>query len=107
VPPLSEPSAPVVYAPALHDALPISSVVPQGNSYGTPVGKNPFDFANFQVGGSFANQSAEYLDGQPLNIGYIKWLAVQILRALVRSEEHTSELQSPYDLVCRLRLAKK
>src|SRR2546426_12276815 len=31
----------------------------------------PFDFANFQVGGSFANQSAEYLDGQPLNIGYI------------------------------------
>src|SRR6266852_2117720 len=47
------------------------SVVPQGNSYGTPVGKNPFDFANFQVGGSFGNQSAEYLDGQPLNIGYI------------------------------------
>src|SRR6266851_1371560 len=47
------------------------SVVPQGNNYGTPVGKNPFDFANFQVGGSFANQSAEYLDGQPLNIGYI------------------------------------
>src|SRR5437867_2046848 len=47
------------------------SVIPQGNSYGTPVGKNPFDFANFQVGGSFANQSAEYLDGQPLNIGYI------------------------------------
>jgi Carboxypeptidase regulatory-like domain/TonB dependent receptor len=47
------------------------SVVLQGNSYGTPVGKNPFDFANFQVGGSFANQSAQYLDGQPLNIGYI------------------------------------
>ena len=49
----------------------VPSVVPQGNSYGTPVGKNPFDFANFQVGGSFANQSAQYLDGQPLNIGYI------------------------------------
>src|SRR5207244_9099532 len=47
------------------------SVIPQGNSYGTHVGKNPFDFANFQVGGYFANQSAEYLDGQPLNIGYI------------------------------------
>src|SRR5438094_10670326 len=25
----------------------------------------------------------------------------------LRSEEHTSELQSPYDLVCRLLLAKK
>src|SRR5438094_4516594 len=26
---------------------------------------------------------------------------------LLRSEEHTSELQSPYDLVCRLLLEKK
>src|ERR1700704_3505307 len=47
------------------------SVIPQGNTTGSPVGKNPFDFANYQIGGSFANQSAEYLDGQPLNIGYI------------------------------------
>src|SRR5438094_5998795 len=28
-------------------------------------------------------------------------------RSLLRSEEHTSELQSPYDLVCRLLLEKK
>src|SRR5207248_8472236 len=28
-------------------------------------------------------------------------------RVQVRSEEHTSELQSPYDLVCRLLLEKK
>src|SRR5207248_3661129 len=28
-------------------------------------------------------------------------------RCLPRSEEHTSELQSPYDLVCRLLLEKK
>src|SRR5207248_5581600 len=27
--------------------------------------------------------------------------------SLARSEEHTSELQSPYDLVCRLLLEKK
>src|SRR5437867_8074278 len=27
--------------------------------------------------------------------------------SLLRSEEHTSELQSPYDLVCRLLLEKK
>src|SRR5207248_6432363 len=33
------------------------------------------------------------------------WLAV--LFVLQRSEEHTSELQSPYDLVCRLLLEKK
>src|SRR5207248_7225829 len=33
-------------------------------------------------------------------------LSVQVLSRL-RSEEHTSELQSPYDLVCRLLLEKK
>ena len=46
-------------------------VVPQGQSNDTPVGKNIFAWANYQIGGSFANQSAEYLDGQPLNIAYI------------------------------------
>src|SRR5437867_9967593 len=30
-----------------------------------------------------------------------------VLLLLDRSEEHTSELQSPYDLVCRLLLEKK
>ena len=45
--------------------------VAQGGSGGTPVGQNPFSWGNYQVGGSFANESAEYLDGQPLNIGYI------------------------------------
>jgi hypothetical protein len=47
------------------------SVVPQGGSTGTPVGVNPFGWGNYQVNGSFGNESAEYLDGQPLNIGYI------------------------------------
>src|SRR5437867_7537013 len=30
-----------------------------------------------------------------------------VIRTTGRSEEHTSELQSPYDLVCRLLLEKK
>ncbi|MGB6630660.1 MAG: carboxypeptidase-like regulatory domain-containing protein, partial [Terriglobales bacterium] len=47
------------------------SVIPQGSSTGTPVGVNPFGWGNYQLSGSFGNQSAEYLDGQPLNIGYI------------------------------------
>src|SRR5260370_496957 len=47
------------------------SVVHQGNSIGTSVGQNPFSLGGYQIGGSFANQGAEYLDGQPLNIGYI------------------------------------
>src|SRR5207248_7176611 len=33
--------------------------------------------------------------------------AEDVTDVLARSEEHTSELQSPYDLVCRLLLEKK
>src|SRR5713101_1241537 len=47
------------------------AVIPQGSSGGTPVGENPFGWGNYQINGSFGNESAEYLDGQPLNIGYI------------------------------------
>ena len=35
-------------------------VVPQGSSTGTPVGVNPFGWGNYQVNGSFGNESAEY-----------------------------------------------
>jgi len=47
------------------------AAVAQGGSGGSPVTQNPFSWGNYQIGGSFANQGAEYLDGQPLNIGYI------------------------------------
>jgi|HubBroStandDraft_1064217.scaffolds.fasta_scaffold08403_2 hypothetical protein len=47
------------------------AAVAQGGSGGSPVGQNPFSWGNYQIGGSFANQGAQYLDGQPLNIGYI------------------------------------
>src|SRR5256885_11690945 len=40
-------------------------------------------------------------DAEPRYAGYVAW------RGLVRSEEHTSELQSPCNLVCRLLLEKK
>src|ERR1700732_1240632 len=47
------------------------AAVAQGGSGGSPVGQHPFSWGNYQVGGSFANQGAQYLDGQPLNISYI------------------------------------
>jgi Carboxypeptidase regulatory-like domain/TonB dependent receptor len=67
------------------------SVIPQGSTTGSPVGKNPFDFANYQIGGSFANQSAEYLDGQPLNIGYIN------LPLLTPTQDSISEFKVQYN----------
>jgi Carboxypeptidase regulatory-like domain/TonB dependent receptor len=66
------------------------SVVPQGNTLGTVVGKNPFDFANYQIGGAFANEGAIYLDGQPLNIGYIN------LPLMVPTQDAVSEFKVQY-----------
>jgi len=63
------------------------SVIPQGSTQGSVVGKNPFDFANYQIGGAFANEGAEYLDGQPLNIGYIN------LPFLVPTQDAISEFK--------------
>ncbi|HTV54465.1 MAG TPA: carboxypeptidase-like regulatory domain-containing protein [Terriglobia bacterium] len=50
----------------------VPSVVPQGESEGTPTGANPFGWNNYQINGAFGGQSAIYLDGVPLTgSGYI------------------------------------
>ncbi len=67
------------------------SVIAQGGSGGTPVGQNPFSWGNYQVGGSFGNESAEYLDGQPLNIGYIN------LPILIPDQDSISEFKVQYN----------
>src|SRR5437867_8039809 len=54
-------------------------------------------------------QPPTWMDGS-VRIGIHTSIAGSYLNALEaarRSEEHTSELQSPYDLVCRLLLEKK
>ena len=67
------------------------AAVAQGGSGGTPVGQNPFSWGNYQVGGSFANQSAEYLDGQPLNIGYIN------LPIIIPTQDSIGEFKVQYN----------
>src|SRR6201987_1990043 len=59
-----------------------------GNS---PVGPNPFSWGNYQVGGSFGNESAEYVDGQPVNIGYIN------LPVLLPDQDSISEFKVQYN----------
>jgi hypothetical protein len=50
----------------------VPSVVPQGESEGTPTGSNPFGWNNYQINGAFGGESAIYLDGVPLTgSGYI------------------------------------
>ena len=69
------------------------AAIAQGGSGGTPVGQNPFSWGNYQVGGSFANESAEYLDGQPLNIGYIN------LPIIIPTQDSIGEFKVQYNNV--------
>src|SRR2546427_6039825 len=60
----------------------------------------------------FGGILALYATGQVLSIsaviGFISLLGVSVMDGiLIRSEEHTSELQSQSNLVCRLLLEKK
>src|SRR2546427_8663772 len=48
-----------------------------------------------------------FLKAEPQYIGTISVARVRVRSALMRSEEHTSELQSQSNLVCRLLLEKK
>src|SRR5207248_10844657 len=103
---LTPPATPAIYTLSLHDALPISDPIggeyqhvprPQGNNRSVqrwqlavahhPGTRQQLLARGEHAGSSTADDAAHVADSQP-----------------ARSEEHTSELQSPYDLVCRLLL---
>src|SRR5690349_22936428 len=83
-----------IYTLSLHDALPIwikENIIEIGRTafrnFSNPVTKtNGFNLRFFDIPGN--------------------WIGIRI-RKRNRSEEHTSELQSRRDLVCRLLLEKK
>src|SRR5207248_11663085 len=88
----------VCYTLSLHDALPIF------------VARTPTSFETTRFVSDFISCRAERKIPKPLI------LLARLCQTLLfmhscffvqRSEEHTSELQSPYDLVCRLLLEKK
>src|SRR5437764_14740534 len=81
----NDPSTTEIYTLSLHDALPIC--VPSG-----------------ERGGAFRIAQRAGLR-QSFDEGVERFL--ERLHGLGRSEEHTSELQSPMYLVCRLLLEKK
>lgn len=67
------------------------AAIAQGGSGGSQVGQNPFSWGNYQVGGSFGNESVEYIDGQPVNIGYIN------LPVLIPDQDAVSEFKVQYN----------
>src|SRR5207248_11227502 len=56
--------------------------------------------------GAARRDSSSFLSigGRRRRTGFLRVHAARIRSGRARSEEHTSELQSPYDLVCRLLL---
>src|SRR5438067_5594006 len=92
---------PTIYTLSLHDALPILSI--EGGYQ-----------ENLVVGGagSIARRVADDLGDRvrlnaPVRSITQRGDALLIEASDVRSEEHTSELQSRFDIVCRLLLEKK
>src|SRR5205807_10204553 len=80
------PSPPEIYTLSLHDALPISH-----------------SSSSIRISASAVTMTA----GRHFGFCPCGRLLQSLLRRLHRSEEHTSELQSPCNLVCRLLLEKK
>src|SRR5699024_12316654 len=81
------------YPLSLHDALPIYYQTPQNYEY--------YGFAYMKIEEVTEDEVWLKFDGEG------RWSWGDTLENIFRSEEHTSELQSRFDLVCRLLLEKK
>src|SRR5699024_11457078 len=99
----SGPPPPALYTPSLHDALPIFHAPREGSdAYTAECARVCTEFlstlpARGATGSHLHHRSAA------------QWISIHAPRegSDGRSEEHTSELQSRFDLVCRLLLEKK
>src|SRR5207244_12704275 len=95
------PVLPLFYSFSLHDALPISS------SFFLRV---DLLFLNCSSSFPVLHKNSNSNSTLPMRetVSHNKWYVSRIGKVeLERSEEHTSELQSPDHLVCRLLLEKK
>src|SRR5256885_16222399 len=87
-----------IYTLSLHDALPILHV---GRGVDGP--QAPVDGEGFDRGRRREALRGDHLEGVP-RVHVLDDPRDSSLELLARSEEHTSELQSPCNLVCRLLL---
>src|SRR5699024_11821426 len=88
---------------SLHDALPISlatGIVPKTVAI-VPWTTPPILSGYLVTGGSWRGIALQVVNLTVATLMYIPFIKAG------RSEEHTSELQSRFDLVCRLLLGKK
>src|SRR5699024_11697993 len=85
-------ATPVLYTPSLHDALPICT---------TEHTQAPVAFEGDRADGGHGVLTSVF------GLALLQSSTALRLQDDRRSEEHTSELQSRFDLVCRLLLEKK
>src|SRR5207248_10410229 len=92
---------------SLHDALPILQSIPSPAIH-TDERSHEADRPSSQLALFGMDQPLALdcgIDLKPFQIAYQTYGELNANRSnAIRSEEHTSELQSPYDLVCRLLL---
>src|SRR5207249_11814523 len=104
---LSDPSPAALYTLSLHDALPISGYPNDrrmGGERRDPAGAGPSRH-RLRTGVRRRQSAASRLAPDRLKEDATRWRRLESKKG--RSEEHTSELQSRFDLVCRLLLEKK
>src|SRR5207248_5741533 len=91
---------------SLHDALPISFTLRFGSTIISNVSRTQSGAIKFSLRSS-RNFSKESRAEKSIAREKNDKPPSSDVRSMLRSEEHTSELLSPYDLVCRLLLEKK
>src|SRR5256885_9095939 len=95
-----------IYTLSLHDALPICSLT--GSTGSSRVRDELKQCALVDDSATRSNDRSEVKNGPSwLRTRRRSQMFKHQVRSLGRSEEHTSELQSPCNLVCRLLLEKK
>src|SRR5699024_11664992 len=99
---LTDPPTTAIYTLSLHDALPIFFT----GTYALLPAQTVFAAFGVVLTAGYLLWMLRRAFFGPLNMKW-SWLTDATLREAFRSEEHTSELQSRFDLVCRLLLEKK
>src|SRR5699024_11695859 len=95
---------PPPYPPSLHDALPISHSNGTTSSSSVPP---PRSSSMFSTSRTRTPPPRRWPPSPPSEWGWPPARSAVSSSAAWRSEEHTSELQSRFDLVCRLLLEKQ
>src|SRR5207248_11382661 len=101
----NNPATTHLYTLSLHDALPISTSSISASERSWPIASGVIVPGRTTV--SFSGRTGSASGSSSSSARACSSALTSTNSSSLRSEEHTSELQSPYDLVCRLLLEKK